>query len=70
MNSIQIFEDTKPFSFHTKLYVKISANVCTYTSMHLCLEVYMCIYIYVKAYAYICISICKYRYGENFTLNL
>lgn len=70
MNGIQIFEDTKPFSFHTKLYVKISANVCTYTSMHLCVEVYMCIYIYVKAYAYICISICKYRYGKNFTLYL
>ena len=70
MNSIQIFEDTKPFSFHTKLYVKISANVCTYTSMHLCVEVYMCIYIYVKAYAYICIYICKYRFGENFTLYL
>lgn len=70
MNSIQIFEDTKPFSFHTKLHVKISANVCTYTSMHLCVEVYMCVYIYVKAYAYICISICKYRNGENFTLYL
>lgn len=68
MNSFQIFEDTKPFSFHTKVHVKISANVCTCTSMHLYVEVYMCVYIYVKVYAYICISICKYGYGENFTI--
>lgn len=51
-------------SVHTKVHVKISANV--YASVHLYVEVYMCVYIYVKVYPYICISICKYGYGENF----